>query len=452
MMPAPSVLIADDDPVARDLLAEVLAKEGYLVRSAGGGSEALDIARQVPIDLAFIDLRMPDVDGLAVLRGLHGVRPGTPVIILTAFATIETAMEAIHAGAYDYLSKPFQLELIRLRARRALEEQRLRSENLRYRQELQTRFAAKHVVGTSPSMVEVYRLAARVASADTAVLIVGETGTGKELIARAIHVGSPRADRPFVPVDCTALPEPLVESELFGHERGAFTGAVATRRGLFEAAAGGTIFLDEVGELPAALQPKLLRVLQEREIRRVGGTEQVPVDVRVIAATHRDLRNRVTAGELREDLYFRLNVLTIHLPPLRQRVADIPLLAHHFVEKYSAARQRPAPALSPEALARLAAYPWPGNVRELENVVERAVTLVSGPVLLAEDLALEPLPPAAAGPALPGPRMSLEEVKQWYVHRVLEEAGGNKQRAAELLGVDRRTLYRLLARLTEEET
>ncbi len=452
MMPAPSVLVADDDPVARDLLAEVLVKEGYRVRAAGGGSEALDVARQAPIDLAFIDLRMPDVDGLAVLRGLHGIRPDTPVIILTAFATIETAMEAIRAGAYDYLSKPFQLELIRLRARRALEERRLRSENLRYRQELQARFAVKHVVGTSPSMVEVYRLAARVASADMAVLIVGETGTGKELIARAIHAGSPRADRPFVPIDCSALPEPLVESELFGHERGAFTGAVATRRGLFEAAAGGTIFLDEVGELPAALQPKLLRVLQEHEIRRVGGTEQVPVDVRVIAATHRDLRTRVTAGDFREDLYFRLNVVTIHLPPLRERVADIPLLAHHFVEKYATARQRPAPALSPEALARLSSHSWPGNVRELENVVERAVTLVTGPVLLAEDLALEGVAPApAAGPVLPGPRMSLDEVKQWYVHHVLDDAGGNKQRAAEMLGVDRRTLYRLLARPTEEE-
>ena len=357
MSTAASILVADDDPVARDLLAEVLAKEGYQVLAAGDGTEALELARGAPIDLALIDLRMPELDGLAVLRGLQGVRPDVPVIILTAFATIETAMEAIRAGAYDYLSKPFQLELIRLRARRALEERRLRSENLRYRQELHTRFAAKHVVGTSPSMVEVYRVAARVANSDTAVLIVGETGTGKELIARAIHAGGPRAERPFVPVDCTTLPESLVESELFGHERGAFTGAVTTRRGLFEAAAGGTIFLDEVGDLPGALQAKLLRVLQERDIRRVGGTERIPVDVRVIAATHRDLRARASAGEFREDLYYRLNVVAVHLPPLRERREDIPLLVRHFVDKYAAAADRPAPVLSAAAMALLSAYP-----------------------------------------------------------------------------------------------
>ena len=450
-MSAAVVLVADDDPVARDLLAEVLVKEGYRVLAAGDGAAAVELARASPIDLAFIDLRMPEMDGLAVLRGLHGVRPDVPVIILTAFATIETAMEAIRAGAYDYLSKPFQLELIRLRARRALEERRLRSENLRYRQELQARFAAKHVVGTSRSMVEVYRVAARVANSDTAALIIGETGTGKELIARAIHAGSPRADQPFVPVDCTTLPESLVESELFGHERGAFTGAGATRRGLFEAAGGGTIFLDEVGDLPAALQAKLLRVLQERDIRRVGGTERIPVDVRIIAATHRDLRARVTAGEFREDLYYRLNVVTIHLPPLRERQEDVSLLARHFVEKYATRRQGLVSVLAPEALARLTAYPWPGNVRQLENVLERAVTLASGPVLLPEDLDLEPAGPASAGPTLPAPGMSLDEVKHWYVRRVLGEAGGNKQRAAEILGVDRRTLYRLLSREPEDE-
>jgi DNA-binding NtrC family response regulator len=446
---APVVLVVDDDPVARDLLAEVLVKEGYRVAAAGSGAEALEVARGTPLDLAIVDLRMPDLDGLAVLRGLHGLRPGVPVVILTAFATIGTAMEAIRAGAYDYLSKPFQLDLIRLRARRALEERRLRSENLRYRQELRARFSSRDVVGTSPAMVEVYGLAARVAVGDAPVLIVGETGTGKELIARAIHAGSPRADQPFVPVDCTSLPEPLVESELFGHERGAFTGAVTTRRGLFEAATGGTIFLDEVGDLAPPLQAKLLRVLQEREIRRVGGTESIPVDARLIAATHRDLRARVAAGEFRDDLYYRLNVVTVNLPPLRERAEDIPLLAGHFVEKYAAARGRPVPVLSPGTVERLRAHRWPGNVRELENVLERAVTLATGPILRPDDLALEGAPPASGGPALPAAGMSLEAVKRWYVHRVLEEAGGNKQRAAELLGVDRRTLYRLLARESE---
>jgi DNA-binding NtrC family response regulator len=443
---APVVLVVDDDPVARDLLAEVLAKEGYRVAAAGSGGEALELARGTPLDLAIVDLRMPELDGLAVMRGLHGLRPGVPVVILTAFATIETAMEAIRAGAYDYLSKPFQLDLIRLRARRALEERRLRTENLRYRQELRARFSSRDVVGTSPAMVEVYGLAARVAVGDAPVLIVGETGTGKELIARAIHAGSPRADQPFVPVDCTSLPEPLVESELFGHERGAFTGAVTTRRGLFEAATGGTIFLDEVGDLALPLQAKLLRALQEREIRRVGGTESIPVDARLIAATHRDLRARVSTGEFRDDLYYRLNVVTVNLPPLRERAQDIPLLAGHFVERFAAARGRPAPVLSPGTMDRLRAHRWPGNVRELENVLERAVTLATGPVLRPEDLALEGAPPAAGGPALPAAGMTLEAVKRWYVRRVLEEAGGNKQRAAEMLGVDRRTLYRLLAR------
>jgi two-component system response regulator AtoC len=444
--PSPTVLVVDDDRVARDLLAEVLAKEGYRILPASGGAEALELARNNPVDLAIVDLRMPEVDGLAVLRGLQGLRSDTPVIILTAFATIETAMEAIRAGAYDYLSKPFQLEMIRLRARRALEERRLRSENLRYRQELQARYGPKHVIGTSPGMVEVYRRAARVAGSDAAVLIVGETGTGKELIARAIHAGSPRADQAFIPVDCTTLPEPLVESELFGHERGAFTGAVASRRGLFEAAAGGTVFLDEVGDLPPALQAKLLRVLQEHEVRRVGGTDRVPVDVRVIAATHRDLRARVATGEFREDLYYRLNVVTIHLPPLRERRDDIPLLARHFVERWAAARGRPAPVLTPETLERLQGHSWPGNVRELENVLERAVTLGSGPALGPEDLGLEAGAPVATGPALPMPGMPLEAVKHWYVRRILADTGGNKQRAAEILGVDRRTLYRLLAR------
>ncbi len=448
---AATVLVADDDPVARELLAEVLVKEGYRVVEAGSGAEALERARAVPIDLAIVDLRMPEGDGLGVLRGLQGLRPDVPVIIVTAFATIETAMEAIRAGAYDYLSKPFQLDLIRLRARRALGERRLRSENLRYRQELQARFGAKAVVGASPAMVEVYRVAARVAAADTAVLIVGETGTGKELIARAIHAGSRRADQPFVPVDCTSLPEPLVESELFGHERGAFTGAVTTRRGLFEMAAGGTLFLDEVGELPPALQARLLRVLQEREIRRVGGTEWIPVDVRVVAATHRDLRARVAAGEFRDDLYYRLNVVAIALPPLRVRAADLPLRARHFVDKYAAARGGPPPVLPPETLARLASYPWPGNVRQLENVLERAVTLATGSVLRPEDLALEATPAPGRGPTLPAAGMTLDDVKHWYLHQVLEQTGGNKQRAAEILGVDRRTLYRLLARESDED-
>ncbi|MBI2461302.1 MAG: sigma-54-dependent Fis family transcriptional regulator [Candidatus Rokubacteria bacterium] len=445
-MPAPLILVADDDPVARDLLAEVLAKEGYEVRVAAGGRECVELAGLVPVDLALVDLRMPDLDGLEVLRQLQALRPQVPVLILTAFATIETAIEAIRAGAYDYLSKPFRMEEIRLVVRRVLEQRRLLEENLRFRQELRERYRFENIVGLSPQMVEVYRLVARAAVTDATVLIQGETGTGKELIARAIHYGSSRADRPFVPVDCTALPEALFESELFGHERGAFTGAVTTKRGLFEAAHGGTIFLDEVGDLPLALQAKLLRVLQERQIRRVGGGETIPVDVRVLAATNRDLKRRVEAEEFREDLYYRLSVVTMQIPPLRERRQDIPLLAHHFLERLAREPNAPPRGIAPAAVERLMVHDWPGNVRELENVIARAATLSSAPVLTPENLVIESVPLASRGPALPAEGMTLEAVKRWYVTKVLREVGGNKQRAAEILGVDRRTLYRLLAR------
>jgi DNA-binding NtrC family response regulator len=438
--------VADDDPVARDLLVEVLAAEGYQVRGAAGGRECTELARAGPVDLALVDLRMPDVDGLEVLRELRALHPGAPVLILTAFATMETAIEAIRAGAYDYLSKPFRMEEIRLVVRRALEQRRLAEENRRFRQELRERYRFENVVGLSPRMVEVYRLAARAAATDATVLIQGESGTGKELIARAIHYGSSRAEGPFVAVDCTALPEALFESEVFGHERGAFTGAVATRRGLLEVAQGGTVLLDEVGDLSPAVQAKLLRALQEREVRRVGAEDPIAVDLRIISATNRDLARRVAAGEFREDLYYRLSVVTITVPPLRERREDIPLLAQHFLEKLARARATTARGIAPEALDRLARHDWPGNVRELENALIRAATLSSAAVLTAADFALDGAEPRGTGPPLPRAGMTLDAVKRWYVEAVLAEAGGNKQRAAELLGVDRRTLYRMLAR------
>jgi len=450
-MPVPGILIADDDPVARDLLAEVLAKEGYRVRAAAGGRECLELARSGPVDLALIDLRMPDVDGLEVLRQIQALHPGAPILILTAFATLETAIEAIRAGAYDYLSKPFRMEEIRLVVRRALEQRRLAEENVRFRQALRDRYRFENVVGLSPKMVEVYRLAARAAATEATVLLLGETGTGKELIARAIHHGSARAEGPFIAVDCTALPEALFESELFGHERGAFTGAVTTKRGLLENARGGTVFLDEIGDLSPALQAKLLRALQEREIRRVGAGETIPVDVRVISATNRDLQRRVEAGEFREDLYYRLRVVTIALPPLRARREDIPLLAQHFLEKLARSGTTPVRGITPAALERLAGYDWPGNVRELENVITRAATLSSAAVLTPEDFPFDAAAAPAAGPALPQAAMTLEAVKHWYVSRVLADVGGNKQRAAAILGVDRRTLYRILAKAESTE-
>ncbi|MBI1959330.1 MAG: sigma-54-dependent Fis family transcriptional regulator [Candidatus Rokubacteria bacterium] len=450
MTAASTLLIADDDPVALALLAEVLSREGYRVRAAASGEECLRVAEAEPVDLAIVDLRMPGLDGLQVMRGLATIQPGVPVLVLTAFVTIDTAIQAIRAGAYDYLSKPFRMEEMKVVVRRALEARRLASENRQYRRELEDRYGVQNLQGQSPQMVEVYKLVARVSALETTVLIQGETGTGKELVARAIHYASPRAGRPFVVVDCTALPEGLFESELFGHERGAFTGALSTRRGLLETSDGGTCLLDEIGDLAPTLQAKLLRLLQERAIRRVGGNEVLPVNVRIIAATNRDLGKRVAEGAFREDLYYRLNVVTIVLPPLRERSQDIPLLAQHFLEKYARAAGKPTRGFAPETLAVLSGYHWPGNVRELEHAVERAVALSSSEVLVPGDLP-ELLRRGPDGDLrLPTSRMTLEEVKQWYVAKVLEEAGGNKVRAAELLGIDRGTLYRILRRHASE--
>jgi DNA-binding NtrC family response regulator len=450
-MAAASVLVADDDAVARDLLVEVLGREGYRVRAAAGGAEAIRLAESEVFDVALIDLRMPDVDGLGVLARIRALDPAPPVFILTAFATIETAIDAIRHGAYDYLSKPFRVDEIKLAVRRVLETQRLVRENREYRQELRSRYSVEGLTGQSPEMVAIYRLVARVAALDTTVLIQGETGTGKELAARAIHYASPRAERPFVAIDCAALPETLFESELFGHERGAFTGAVQSRRGLLETADGSTCFLDEISELSLGLQAKFLRVLQERVLRRVGGNEPIPVNFRLIAATNRDLRKRVEDGSFREDLYYRLNGVTITMPPLRERGADIAILAHDFMQRYAAAAGKRLEGFTPEALALLSGYRWPGNVRELEHAIERAVALARSAVILPEDLPPEIRAESARPPELPARRMTLDEVKRWYVATVLEEANGNKVRAAELLGIDRRTLYRILERQDDPE-
>ena len=446
MSAAQTLLVADDDRVAGELLAEVLGREGYRVRLAAGGEACVRLAESEPFDLALVDLRMPDLDGLSVLKRLGAIQPELPVVILTAFASIETAIEAVRAGAYDYLSKPFRMEEIIVVVRRALEARRLARENRHYRQALRATYGFENLVGQSSQMVELYKLVARVAALDTTVLIEGETGTGKELVARAIHYASPRADRPFVVVDCAALPETLFESELFGHERGAFTGALTTRRGLLETSHGGTCLLDEIGELTAPLQAKLLRTLQERSVRRVGGNEPVPIDVRVIAATNRDLRALVAEGGFRGDLYYRLNVVVLTVPPLRERGSDVPLLAQHFLEKFARPANAPPKRLSPAAGALLADYQWPGNVRELEHVIERAVALSAGDTLTPEDLPAHLHGEPEHAPRLPTSRMTLEQVKRWYVSKVLEETGGNKLRAAEVLGIDRSTLYRMLER------
>ena len=448
---AATLLVADDDPVARDLLVEVLAREGYGVRTAAGGEECLRLAESEPFDLALVDLRMPDLDGLQVLKQLGVLQPGLPVVILTAFAAVDTAIQAIHSGAIDYLSKPFRMEEIAIVVRRTLETRRLAEDNTHYRQELQEKYRPEHLIGQSPAMVDVYKLIARVATLDSTVLIQGETGTGKELVARAIHYASARKGHPFVTVDCAAVPESLFESELFGHERGAFTGALTARRGLLETAQGGTCLLDEVGELSAALQAKLLRTLQERVIRRVGGNELLPVNVRILVATNRDLKKRVAEGAFREDLYYRLSTVTITVPALRERPSDIRPLAQHFLDKHMQATAKRIKGFAREALTVLSEYAWPGNVRELEHAIEHAVALCSSEVIGPDDLptALR----SESGHALPRlPRsLSLEEMKRWYVARVLDEAGGNKVRAAEILGIDRRTLYRILERQASED-
>jgi DNA-binding NtrC family response regulator len=445
-----SLLVADDDQVARELLGEALGREGYRVSLVASGEECVRLAEAEPFDAALVDLRMPGLDGLGVLKRLAAIQPGLPVVILTAFASIDTAIEAVNAGASDYLSKPFRMEEIKVVVRRTLSARRLLPDAAGDRALAPPR-RADNLVGQSHQMAEIYTLIARVASLDTTVLIQGETGTGKELVARAIHAASARAERPFVAIDCAALPEALFESELFGHERGAFTGALATRRGLLETSAGGTCFLDEIAELTPPLQAKLLRALQERAVRRVGGNEAIPVDVRIVAATNRDLHALVSTGEFRDDLYYRLNVVTIAVPPLRERGTDIPLLAQHFLEKFSAETGRPVKHLAAGTLALLASYQWPGNVRELEHAIERAVALAASEVLLPEDLPPHVRQVPAPAPRLPATGMTLDEVKRWYILKVLDETGGNKVRAADLLGINRRTLYRILERQATED-
>jgi DNA-binding NtrC family response regulator len=440
-----AILVIDDDPTTCRLLQEVLSREGYAVETAEKGREALEKAATVLFDVVLADVRLPDLDGVEVLRALRQLSPDTVVIMMTAFGCIETAIESIQEGAYDYLSKPFKLEDVKLTVKRALEHKRLLQENLRLRQALKAQHRLAHIVGRSAPMLEVYKIVARVAFSASTVLIQGESGTGKELIARAIHYNSPRADHPLVVVDCGALAESLLESELFGHVRGAFTGAMANKRGLLEEADGGTCFLDEVGHIGPTLQAKLLRFLQEREIRRVGGNDGIKLDVRVIAATNRDLEAMVKEGRFREDLFYRLSVVAITLPPLRQRKEDIPLLAEHFLHKYALQNRKEISHIAPEALALLQAYPWPGNVRELEHVIEQAVVLTRNPVLLPEDLPHR-LTATSAAPHPEGFTWTLRAGITRHIQEVLRQARGNKKLAAQLLGINRRTLYRLAAR------
>jgi DNA-binding NtrC family response regulator len=449
------VLVAEDDAVARDLLCEILRGEGFDVDAVDDGAGAIERASAGRYDLVLSDVRMERAGGFEVLRAFGENAPSTPVILITAFGDVTGAMEAIQRGAYDYVSKPFNVEELRLTVTRALERKRL-SEAQAGPDSARQKTKTAEIEGKSPLMLDVYKLVARVASTTATVLVVGESGTGKELVARAIHSHSPRATTPFVPVNCTALSESLLESELFGHTRGAFTGAVSAKRGLFEMADGGTLFLDEIGDMGPKMQAQLLRTLQDGEVRPVGNAESIKVDVRLVCATNRDLDAEVKAGRFREDLYFRINVVTVKLPPLRDRPGDIPILVAHFLAKVARREGRAEASMSREALDMLCRYAWPGNVRELENAVERAVAVAKGNVVLPSDLPLEvygATPPAPGG--IIDDRPTLAELERRYIALVLSECAGNKKKAAERLGIDRRTLYRALERSGEaadEET
>ena len=447
-----AILVVDDEPNYLVVLSELLKEEGFEVLTAQRGEEGLRIVEETDLDLVITDMRMPGMDGVELLRAVKSYNTNLPVIMITAFGEVEKAVIAMKAGAYNYLVKPFNNEELLVNIRKAIEHYSLVRENLRLRDEARIRFGFANIIGKNARMQEIYRLIEKVAPTPASVLITGESGTGKELVARAIHVNSPREKGPFISVNCAALPETLLESELFGHERGAFTGATALRKGRFELADSGTLFLDEIGDIPLLLQSKLLRVLQERSFERVGGDRSINVDVRIITATNRDLKNEVDEGRFREDLYYRLNVLHIHMPPLRERADDIPMLTEHFINKFAKMLSKPDLRISGEALRYLVGLPWAGNVRELENTIERAAILCSNDVIKPEDVHpdmvsekeetcwspdvdLEKFLPAN----LPLPDV-LSGVEERMVKRALEEADYVQARAAEALGITKSLL------------
>ena len=462
-MSAARILIVDDEPDMLENCSRILSRQGYACLTAENGRAALAILERERPDLLLTDLKMPEMDGMALLQHAHEVDPALPVIMITGFASIESAVAAVREGAFDYLPKSFSVDQLRVAVERALRHRGLQIENRNLRQQLQQTLGLENVVGRSLAMTQVFELVKKAARSEANILVLGESGTGKELIARAIHANSPRASGPFVPVDCASLPEQLLESELFGHEKGAFTGAVRTKTGLVEAAHRGTLFLDEIGDLPASLQVKLLRALQERQIRRVGGTGLVDVDVRVVSATNRNLAEAIAKGQFREELYYRINVIAIRLPALRERAGDVRLLAHTFLKRYGQERVTGLDEAAAEALDR---YPWPGNVRELQNVIERACALADGPKVTVKDLpehvlhaGARPAASEASGPGAgpsaelgTGADLTLKAAKeQWlqvlevsYLRDLLARHDGNVSSAAKAAGIDRKTFHRLI--------
>jgi two-component system response regulator PilR (NtrC family) len=450
-----SILVVDDEQSMREFLEILLRKQGHEVQSAADVPEALAKATQAPLDLVLSDLRLGARSGMEILEAVKATSPATEVIMVTAFATTENAIQAMKAGAYDYLLKPFKVDELKLVVEKALERRALVAENRVLRHRVgERRPGADEILGDAPPIREVRQLVEKVAPTRTTVLLIGESGTGKEVVARAIHARSDRRAQPFVAINCGAIPEGLIESEFFGHEKGSFTGASEQKAGLFEVAGGGTLFLDEIGELPAPVQVKLLRALQEKKIRRVGGSADLLVSARIVAATNRDLQAEVKAGRFREDLFYRLNVIQVHLPPLRERREDIPAFVAFFLARFAAELGKPTPALSPAALRLLEQHPWPGNVRELANVLERAVTLGDGEVLGPESLppAIRLGPGGAPAPAAQGDlppegldlQAHLDAIERQILEQALERTGGVKSEAARVLSLTFRSLrYRL---------
>lgn len=447
----PRILIIDDEPLMRMSIGDALREEGYYAAETALGKEGVELAKDGSFDVVITDLRLPDIDGLEVLKSCKKASPETFVVLITAYGAVDTAVEAMKYGAYDYITKPFRMEELLLMVRRMLRLRDLENENILLKEQVEGRYNFSGIVGKSPKMEEIFGKIRMIAQTDSTVLILGESGTGKELAANAIHYNSARKNGPFIKVSCAALPETLLEAELFGYEKGAFTGAVKQKKGRFELADKGSIFLDEIGELSPAIQVKLLRVLQEKEFDRLGGSETISVDVRIICATQRDLKKEAARGAFREDLYYRLNVVPITLPPLRERKGDIMLLSNHFLKYYGELYKKEVCAISPRAMELLVRYPFPGNVRELEHAIERAVVMGKGQEISAADLpeeigqdvddigeCLNTLQGVHSHERL---TKALRDFEKQYITKVLEGTGGNKTLAAKLLGVSRKTLW-----------
>ena len=440
------VLVVDDDLGMAGLIADVLQEDGFFVTIMGDSLEASKILKKEDFDVIVTDLKMKGLKGLDLLQEVKRVAPLTPVIIITAFGTIESAIQAMKMGAYDYITKPFQMDELVLTVKKALENRLLKREVARLKREVESRYQFHHLIGKSPSMQRIYDFVERISGSSSNVLVTGESGTGKELVAKAIHYNGSRKDGPFIAVNCAAIPETLLESELFGYKKGAFTDAKIDKKGLVFEANEGTLFLDEVTEMPPTLQAKLLRVIEEREVRPLGDTNSYPVDARVISTSNRDVKSLIQEGRFREDLFYRLKVIDIELPPLRERREDIPLLVQHFLNKFGQDSKKNVSGISEDALRGLLNYSWPGNVRELENVIQRAITLSQHEEILPEDLPTPLVEVAGENLIEKGlkEKYTVEQLEKEYIRKVLAKVGGNKSKAAEILGFDRKTLYRKL--------